>query len=87
MSVSDAGDELDGMEPQHAVCTDTELTVALRDGRRITAAAWWYPRLLNATPEQRSSCEPSCRPPAPAVPASGPRPYPAACLNRQAGAS
>lgn len=31
------------------------LTVSLADGRRISAPLAWYPRLLNATPEQRSN--------------------------------
>jgi hypothetical protein len=35
-------------------CTQTELIVTLRDGRRIAAPLWWLPRLWNATPEQRA---------------------------------
>ena len=58
MSISDAGDDdLEATEPQRAECSDTELTVTLRDGRRITTPLWWYPRLLDATPEQRANCE------------------------------
>jgi Protein of unknown function (DUF2442) len=38
-------------------CSETELTVWLRDGRRIAAPLWWLPRLLDATPEQRASWE------------------------------
>ena len=38
-------------------CTDTDLVVALHDGRRVTVPLWWYPRLLNATPEQRAKAE------------------------------
>jgi hypothetical protein len=38
-------------------CSGTELTVTLKDGRRITTPLWWYPRLLKATPEQRASYE------------------------------
>lgn len=34
-------------------CTEEDLIVSLRDGRRVTAPLWWYPRLYNATPEQR----------------------------------
>jgi hypothetical protein len=30
------------------------LTVELMDGRAISAPLAWYPRLVNATPEQRS---------------------------------
>ena len=29
--------------------------VLLRDGREISVPLWWYPRLLNATPEQREN--------------------------------
>ena len=32
--------------------TDDALSVSLRDGRVITVPLAWYPRLLNATPEQ-----------------------------------
>jgi Protein of unknown function (DUF2442) len=30
-----------------------EMSVSLRDGRKITVPLLWYPRLLNATPAQR----------------------------------
>jgi hypothetical protein len=35
--------------------TDDALSVSLRDGRIITVPIVWYPRLLNATPEQRQN--------------------------------
>lgn len=35
----------------------TELTVYLKDGRTISAPLKWFPRLLNATPEQRGNFE------------------------------
>lgn len=35
--------------------TEDNLSVALRDGRTITVPLAWYPRLLNATPEQRNN--------------------------------
>ena len=35
-------------------CSNTELIVTLKDGRRIAAPLWWLPRLLEATPEQRA---------------------------------
>ena len=38
-------------------CTDNELIVALKDGRRIATPLWWLPRLLGATPEQRAKWE------------------------------
>ncbi len=34
-------------------CTDQELVVSLKDGRKIVTPLWWYPRLYHATPEQR----------------------------------
>lgn len=34
--------------------TDDELSVALMDGRTISVPLQWYPRLLNAAPEQRN---------------------------------
>jgi Protein of unknown function (DUF2442) len=38
---------------------DAEMTVTLRDGRRISVPLWWYPRLLEATPDQRRNWEPA----------------------------
>ena len=40
-----------------AWCTDTELVIKLKDGRRVAAPFWWYPRLLNASPVQRAKLE------------------------------
>jgi hypothetical protein len=37
--------------------TEDELTVQLTDGRRISAPLVWFPRLLNATKEQREQWE------------------------------
>ncbi|MBN2446842.1 MAG: DUF2442 domain-containing protein, partial [Phycisphaerae bacterium] len=37
--------------------TDTELIVALADGRKISVPLAWFPRLLHATPEQRQKWE------------------------------
>ncbi len=37
--------------------TEDMLIVDLMDGRTISVPLAWYPRLLNATPEQRSSWE------------------------------
>jgi hypothetical protein len=34
-----------------------ELIVRLKDGRTVSAPLNWYPRLLNATPEQRANFE------------------------------
>ncbi len=35
--------------------TENELSVRLMDGRTISVPLVWYPRLLNATPEQRKN--------------------------------
>jgi hypothetical protein len=35
--------------------TEDVISVDLADGRTITAPLVWYPRLLNATPEQRAN--------------------------------
>jgi uncharacterized protein DUF2442 len=38
-------------------CTESDLVVSLRDGRKIVTPLWWYPRLRNARPEQRAHWE------------------------------
>ena len=40
-----------------AEVSDEELNVALMDGRTISVPLAWYPRLLNATAEQRQRFE------------------------------
>jgi hypothetical protein len=37
-----------------AYCTEDALHVRLADGREIAAPLEWYPRLRDATPEQRA---------------------------------
>ncbi|MBW4578577.1 MAG: DUF2442 domain-containing protein [Tildeniella nuda ZEHNDER 1965/U140] len=37
--------------------TEETISVDLMDGRIITVPLVWYPRLLNATPEQRANWE------------------------------
>jgi len=37
--------------------TDDELIVSLADGRKLSVPIAWYPRLANATPEQRRKWE------------------------------
>lgn len=49
--------ELFADEPVSAQCDDTHLSVTLADGRVIRTPLWWYPRLLNATHEQRNIVE------------------------------
>lgn len=44
-----------GIRVKDARCTDDELIVRLLDGRTISVPLAWYPRLLNATPEQRAN--------------------------------
>lgn len=41
-------------EPVNVVSTGSELTVTLKDGRRIVVPLWWYPSLRQATPAQRA---------------------------------
>jgi hypothetical protein len=37
--------------------TESELIVTLADGRSISTPIAWFPRLQDATPEQRENCE------------------------------
>ena len=56
MSIS-ATDDIAPDEPVFAHCDDTHLHVRLHDGRRVAVPLWWYPRLLNASPEARAKVE------------------------------
>ena len=40
---------------QDVLLTEDELTVSLVDGRRVSVPLAWFPRLLHASPEQRSN--------------------------------
>jgi hypothetical protein len=40
---------------QDVLVTEDELTVSLVDGRRVSVPLAWFPRLLHASPEQRSN--------------------------------
>jgi hypothetical protein len=42
---------------EEASVSENELTVSLADGRRISVPLAWFPRLLHATPAQRSHWE------------------------------
>lgn len=44
-------------EPVSVCFTEDSMSVSLDDGRMITVPVAWYPRLLNATPEQRLAYE------------------------------
>ncbi len=37
--------------------TEDSIIFDMRDGRRIVAPLWWYPRLAKASPEQRAKGE------------------------------
>ncbi len=39
----------------HVKITDDAITVDLADGRTVSAPLGWYPRLSNATPEERAN--------------------------------
>ena len=45
----------DALQVHTVDCSDTELAVALKDGRRISVPLWWLPRLLEATPALRAA--------------------------------
>ena len=47
--------------PQSVRCDDESLWVDLSDGRVISVPLAWFPRLLEATPEQRARAELSPR--------------------------
>jgi hypothetical protein len=49
--------ETAGIRVRDVVVTEDELSVALMDGRTITVPLAWYPRIANATPEQRAHWE------------------------------
>ncbi|HEX5078818.1 MAG TPA: DUF2442 domain-containing protein [Geminicoccaceae bacterium] len=50
MSILELEDE--ALQVDTVDCSQTELIVSLKDGRRIAAPLWWLPRLYKATPEQ-----------------------------------
>ncbi|MDX3928220.1 MAG: DUF2442 domain-containing protein [Shinella sp.] len=49
--------ETEDMRPVSAFCDATFVYVTLADGRQIRAPLWWYPFLVEASPEKRSSVE------------------------------
>jgi hypothetical protein len=52
MSILELEDE--ALQVDTVDCSETELIVTLKDGRRIAAPLWWLPRLWKATPAQRA---------------------------------
>lgn len=49
------------ISPESVSFDEDSLTVALSDGRKISAPLAWFPRLLDATPEQLAQVELSRR--------------------------
>ena len=45
-----------GERIMRASCNEDSVVVELADGRTLSAPLAWYPRLLHATPQQRSTC-------------------------------
>ena len=45
-----------GERIMRANCTEDSVFVELANGRTVSAPVAWYPRLLHATPQQRSNC-------------------------------
>ena len=45
-----------GERIMRARCDENSVVVDLADGRTVSAPLAWYPRLLHASPEQRSNC-------------------------------
>ena len=45
-----------GERIMRAGCTEDSVFVELADGRTVSAPLAWYPRLLHASPQQRSNC-------------------------------
>lgn len=43
-----------GLRVRDVHCSDEELIVSVADGRRLAVPLRWFPRLLHATPQQRS---------------------------------
>jgi Protein of unknown function (DUF2442) len=52
-----SNEKLEALEPVHAACREAELVVTLANGQKIVTPLWWYPRLFEATPEQRANYE------------------------------
>jgi hypothetical protein len=46
-----------GLRVRDVAFTDDELVVGLADGRTVSVPLVWYPRLLQASPEQRDHWE------------------------------
>ena len=49
--------QIEDCRPVSAQCNDSNLTVALADGRRVQTPLWWYPRLQRANAAARAIVE------------------------------
>ncbi len=49
--------EVEDTRPIEASCDEASLIVKLQDGRVLSAPLWWYPRLRDASAEQRGVVE------------------------------
>jgi hypothetical protein len=49
--------EIKDSRPVSAHCDDESLHVTLADGRTVSTPLWWYPRLVDASPEARNKIE------------------------------
>lgn len=49
--------EIEDSRPVEAFCDDAHLHVTLADGRALSTPLWWYPRLVDATPDERADVE------------------------------
>jgi hypothetical protein len=45
-----------GERIMRAICNEDSVVVELADGGTVSAPLAWFPRLLHATPQQRSNC-------------------------------
>ena len=55
--VSSTRTEIADIRVRDVTLTEDKLSVGLMDGRTITVPLAWYPRLANATPDQRAHWE------------------------------
>ncbi|MGA9523028.1 MAG: DUF2442 domain-containing protein [Myxococcaceae bacterium] len=55
MSTSAANDSHQPVTARAVQVSDEDLRVSLSDGRELLVPLNWFPRLVNATPEQRSN--------------------------------
>lgn len=49
--------DIEDSRPAEAHCDVSYLNVTLADGRALRTPLWWYPRLIEASPEARAVVE------------------------------